>query len=133
MPVMPSSLVADGVLLLALLIHAELLGRLRRVDSDNPPWWFGYARDGSNLSAFSMLLGAFLLLHFALPIAMLAAGLSTIATYVLDWLIGRALKLPRAQLLLALPLTAWVAIVAFFPSQLGWLFTRLIDAVQPRH
>jgi hypothetical protein len=131
MPVMAGSLVADGALLLALLVHAELLGRLRRVDRGNPPWWFGYARDGSNLSGILMLWGAFLLRGFPGPIAFLAAGLTAVATYVFDWLIGRALKLPRPRLFLALPLIAWVALVVFLPAQLSWLFARLIDSVQP--
>jgi hypothetical protein len=128
---MASSLVADGALLLALFVHAELLARLRRVDRGNPPWWFGYARDGSNLSGIMMLWGAFLLRGFPGPIAFLAAGLTAVASYVLDWLVGRALKLPHPRLLLALPLVAWVALVILIPARLAWLFARLIDSVQP--
>jgi hypothetical protein len=131
MPVMAGSLVADGVLLLALLIHAELLARMRRVDRGNPPWWFGYARDASNLSAILMLWGGFLLLGFPAAVAFLAAGLTTVATYVFDWLIARALHLPHPRLLMLVPLFAWVAIVILVPSRLGWMFTRLVAAVQP--
>ncbi len=131
MPGMASSLAADGVLLLAHFGHAELLARLRRVDRANPPWWFGYARDGTNLSALILLCVAFLLRHFPGPIALLAAGLTAIATYVLDWLIGRALRLPHPRLLLAIPLLAWVTIVALLPGPLAALLTRLVAAVQP--
>src|SRR5438874_8538391 len=115
MPAMASSLAADGALLLALFVHAELLGRLRRVDRANPPWWFGYARDGSNLSGILMLWGAFLLRGFPGPISFLAAGLTAVTTYVFDWLIGRAFKLPYPRLFLALPLVAWAALVVFLP------------------
>lgn len=128
---MAGSLVADGALLLALFVHAELLGRLRRVDRGNPPWWFGYARDGSNLSGILMLWGAFLLRGFPGPVAFLAAGLTAVAAYVFDWLIGRALKLPHPRLFLAVPLLVWAALVVFLPGPLSRLFTHLIAAVQP--
>jgi hypothetical protein len=126
------SYVPDGVLLLALFIHAELLARLRRVDRENPPWWFGYARDGSNLSAILMLWGAFLLMNFAPAVAFLAAGLTTVGAYVLDWLVARALRLRYPRVAITVPLVMWVAIVTVVPTRLGWLFTRLIAAVQPR-
>ncbi len=133
MPViMTSPLVADAALAMALAIHVELLARLRRVDAARPPWWFGYARDGTNLSAILMLWGAFLLAGLQGAIAFLAAGLTAVGTYVLDWLVGRALKLRHARLILAVPLLAWVAIVALLPAQLDSILARLIDAVQPR-
>jgi hypothetical protein len=80
-----------------------------------------------------MLWGAFLLLHFPGPVAFLAAALTTTASYVLDWLIARALKLPHPRLLMTVPLVIWVAIVVFMPAQLAWLFGRLIASVQPTH
>ena len=104
---------------------------MRRVDRGNPPWWFGYARDGSNLSGILMLWGAFLLRGFPGPTAFLAAGLTTVATYVCDWLVGRALKLRHGRLFLAVPLVTWATLVVLLPTQLCWLFTRLIDSVQP--
>ena len=71
---MPNSLVADGALAVALAVHAELLARLRRVDAPTPPWWFGYARDGTNLSALLIGWGAYLGFGFAPAVAFLAAG-----------------------------------------------------------
>jgi hypothetical protein len=131
MPVMPTSLVADGVLAGALAVHAELLVRLRRVDAPTPPWWFGYARDGTNLSAAMIAWGAYLGFDFALPVAFLAAALTTLATYILDWLLARGLRLKYARLALAVPLVAWVAFVALRPATVGHGFERLIAAVQP--
>jgi hypothetical protein len=131
MTVMPNSLVADGALAAALAVHAELLARLRRVDAPTPPWWFGYARDGTNLSAVLIAWGAYLGFGFAPAVAFLAAGLTTLTTYVLDWVIARGLRLSRARLALALLLGAWVAFVALRSDAVGRALERLIAAVQP--
>jgi hypothetical protein len=131
MPVMPTSLVADGVLAAALAVHGELLARLRRVDAPTPPWWFGYARDGTNLSAVLIAWGAYLGFGFAPAVAFLAAALTTLATYILDWVLARALALRYARLALTVPLAAWVAIVALHPEAIGHTFERLIAAAQP--
>lgn len=131
MPVMPTSLVADGALAGALLVHAELLGRLRRVDTPTPPWWFGYARDGTNLSACLMAWGAYLGLGFVPAVAFLAAALTTLATYVLDWLLARGLPFRHSRLALALPLVAWVLLVALRPALVAHGLEHLIAAVQP--
>ncbi|HEX9103155.1 MAG TPA: hypothetical protein VF997_13180 [Polyangia bacterium] len=128
---MPTSLVADGALAGALAVHAELLARLRRVDAPTPPWWFGYARDGTNLSAVLISWGAFLGLGYPPAVAFLAAALTTLGTYVLDWVLARGLALRRARLALAVTLAAWVAIVAARPEPIGRGLERLIAAVQP--
>ena len=128
---MPTSLVADGVLAGGLAIYAELLARLRRIDTPTPPWWFGYARDGTNLSACLIAWGACLGLGFAPAVAFLAAALTTLATYILDWLLARGLRLKQARLALALPLIAWVAIIALRPAPIARGLERLIAAVQP--
>jgi hypothetical protein len=132
MPAMPTSFVAGGALAGALAVHAELLARLRRVDGPTPPWWFGYARDATNLSACLMYWGAFLGFGFAPPVAFLAAALTTLGTYILDWLLAQGLRLRHARLALALPLAAWVAVVALRPDTIDHGFERLIAAAQPR-
>jgi hypothetical protein len=131
MPVMPTSLVADGALVVALAVHAELLARLRRVDAPTPPWWFGYARDGTNLSAVLIAWGAYLGFGFAPAVAFLAAALTVLTTYVLDWVIARGFKLAHARLTLGLILGAWVVFVALRADTLGRGIERLIAAVQP--
>lgn len=139
MPVMPTPLVADGVLALSLAVHLELLARLRRVDGPTPPWWFGYARDGTNLSALLMSWGAFLGLHFSVPAAFLAASLTTLGTYILDWGVARGLRVRAhvrsgwARLVLALPLAAWVGLVALRPTVVRHGVESLITATEPVH
>jgi hypothetical protein len=122
---------ADAALALALGIHAELLTRLRRVEA-SPPWWLGYARDGTNLSAGLMLWGAYLLAGFPAAVALCAAMLTTLVTYLADWTLARALRMRRVRLALALPLAGWVAVVALAAPQLEGALDRLVTAVQPR-
>ena len=128
---MPTSLVADGALAGALAVHAELLARLRRVDAPTPPWWFGYARDGTNLSAALIAWGAYLGFGYTPAVAFLAAALTTLCTYILDWVLARGFALKRARLALAVTLAAWVAIVAVRPEAVSRGLERLISAVQP--
>jgi len=128
---MPTSLVADGVLAGALAIHAELLARLRRVDAPTPPWWFGYARDGTNLSAALIAWGAYLGFGYAPAVAFLAAALTTLSTYILDWILARGLRVRYSRVALGLMLAAWVAIVALRPEAISRALERLISAVQP--
>ena len=128
---MPTSLVADGVLAGALAIHAELLARLRRVDAPTPPWWFGYARDGTNLSAVLIAWGAYLGFGYAPAVAFLAAALTTLSTYILDWILARGLRVRYSRVALGVLLAAWVAIVALRPEAISRALERLISAVQP--
>jgi hypothetical protein len=116
----------------ALAVHLELLARLRLVDTTHPPWWFGYARDGANLATSLMLWGAYLMVGYPPAVALCAAMLTTLATYLLDWTLARALKLRRVRLALALPLAAWVVVIALFPAEVGALLGGLVATVQPK-
>ena len=69
--------------------------------------------------------------HFP-PVRWPAATLTTLATYMLDWVFARGLKLRRVRLALAVPLAAWVAFVALAPDLAGRGFGELVAAVQPR-
>jgi len=128
---MPASVAADAVLALTLVIHVELLARLRRVDASQPPWWFDYARDATKLAAVLMAWGAFVSLRFSPAVAFLAAALTAFTTYLLDWILAQGLRLRYARLWMALPLAAWVLAVALAPAQIDHAFTRLVAAVQP--
>ncbi|MDB4966091.1 MAG: hypothetical protein JWN44_1780 [Myxococcales bacterium] len=130
---MATPLVAGGALAGALAIHSELLARLRPVDGPTPPWWFGYARDATNLSACLMCWGAYLGLGLAPAVAFLAAALTTLGTYLLDWVLARGLRLRYARLALAIPLACWVVFAAARPQTVDRGFEWLIAAAQPRH
>ncbi len=127
-----TSPIAVAGLALALAIHLELLARLRLVDATHPPWWYGYARDGANLAASLMLWGAYLMIGYAAPVALCAAMLTTLATYLLDWLLARGLKLRRGRLALAIPLLGWVVLIALRPSLVSSVLSNLIATVQPK-
>jgi hypothetical protein len=115
----------DVALLLALLLHGELLLRLRAAEPARPRW-FGYARDGANLAAALMLWGAYLMLGFGAPVALLAGMLTCLATYVADWSIARALRAGRARVLLWAVVASWVIVVALFPAQVQSGFESLL-------
>jgi hypothetical protein len=125
-----SPLVANLTLLVALLLYCDLLVRLRRAEPAGP-WWFGYARDGANLAASLMLWGAYIMLGMA-PAQALLAGLQTVlVTYVLDWALFRALQLPHARLLLAVPVLAWVLVVALATDRVSAAFDHLLELGRP--
>lgn len=128
---MPTSVAADVVLALLLAAYGELLFRLRRAESATPPWWLGYARDGTNVAAALLMWGPYLALGYRPAVAFLAASLTTVCTYMIDWLFARGLRLRHARVALAGVLTAWMALVTLRTAWLGQLFARLVDAVQP--
>jgi hypothetical protein len=102
-----------AVLVLAGLAYDVLLASVRRVDrtyraSEGAPGegdprgamrWLGYARDASNLLGFLLFLAGFVILGFAGPPAVLAAALSTLGFYGLDFFLARTLRLRRPQTL----------------------------------
>ena len=124
--------VALAALALALAAHAELLQRLRLVDEQAPPWWFGYARDGANLAANLMLWGGYELLGFSPAVALAAAMLTTLALYIVDWTLARALRLRRVRLILAPVIGGWRVVLALAAARVGGALGGLIAVVQPR-
>ena len=124
--------VAIAALAFALAVHLELLTQLRRVDEQQPPWWLGYARDGANLSAALMLWGAYWMARFAPAVALCAAMLTTLGSYLFDWAFARALRLRHVRLALTVPFLAWVVFVAWWPDTLSAALGGLIQSVQPQ-
>jgi hypothetical protein len=89
------------------------------------PWWFGYARDGANLAATLMLWGGYVMLGWPAATALLASLTTTLAAYLLDWALARAFHVRHPRILLALPLTAWIAFAALRPDTLARAFSSL--------
>ena len=110
--------IGGAALLATALGYDALLATLRRRDRAFPAndpkantWWFGYARDLTNLFAAAGFTLAFWLLALPLPRAFLAGiGLSLIA-YGADYAIARAIAVRRPEFLLA-GLLAPVCVVA---------------------
>jgi hypothetical protein len=119
-----------GALLLALAAHGELLIRLRRAEAAHP-WWFGYARDGANLAAALMLWGAYLMIGFAAPVALLAGMLTCLGTYVIDWVVAQAMRVTRARIVIWLVVAAWATVVALAPTQIQSGFEALLLRGRP--
>jgi hypothetical protein len=65
-------------------------------------------------------------------VAPFSAMLTTLVTYLFDWALARALGVRRVRLALALPLAAWVALLALAPRAVGGFLGELITTVQPR-
>lgn len=120
----------DVALALALAAHAELLARLRAAEPAHP-WWFGYARDGANLAAALMLWGAYIMVGFTGPNALLAGMLTCLGTYLLDWLVARALQVRHPRIVLWIGLAAWVVLVAVLPSHVQAGFDALLAYGRP--
>lgn len=125
-----SGALAVFALAIALAAYLELLQRVRAAEPAQP-WWFGYARDGVNLSGTLMLWGAYWMLGFPPAVALSAGMLTCLATYLLDWAVARALGLRRARLWLSLPVAAWVAWVALAPQPALKLFSRVLALGAP--
>jgi hypothetical protein len=105
-----------AALALAGLAYSAGLSSLRRVErglpAGAPPWWLGYARDLLNLFGFLVFSASFHLLGWRAPLALLAAGLWTLAAYGADYLLGDALSWRRAPLVLGALLVGAAVLVA---------------------
>ncbi len=120
------------VLAVALAFHLGALERLRRMERDGARWWLGYGRDGANLAAAAVLWAGYLLLGFSQPAALLAASLTVLLSYLLDWFILRELRPRFGRLLVALPLVAWLVLVATQVDLVERLLETAIIAASPR-
>ena len=128
---MPAPVVADLALAATLALFAESLSRLRAVDTDPPPGWLGYARDGTNVAAALIGWCVFLGVGYPPAVAFLAASLTALLIYMLDWTLADGLRLRHPRIALAATLTAWITAVTLWPAPVGHVFVRMLDMVQP--
>ncbi|HEX4461798.1 MAG TPA: hypothetical protein VIA18_27650 [Polyangia bacterium] len=129
---MPMSVVADVALAAILALFVELLSRLRAAElRPTPPWWLGYAHDGTNVAAALVGWCVFLGVGYAPAVAFLAASLTALLTYMLDWTFADGLRLRHPRLALLAILTAWVTAVTLWPAPVSHALWRMLDIVQP--
>src|SRR5437764_2157698 len=92
------------LLLASLAGFGFVLGQLRHArhrKAGSGPWWFGYARDLTNLCALGATSVALALGGFAGPLALLGGFLITLVTYFADYWLAHGLHLRAASWLAA--------------------------------
>jgi len=120
-----------GIALLygALIGFGFALERLRRSRAhkvEAAPWWFGYARDLTNLLALLVTSLALALAGFAPPLALLYGFVVTLATYLVDYGLSHGLHLRRASALAALVGFVCATPLVLFPARFAWLVNALL-------
>ena len=129
---MPMSVVADVALAAVLALFAELLARLRAAElRPSPPWWLGYAHDSTNIAAALVGWCVFLGVGYSAAVAFLAASLTALLTYMLDWTFADGLRMRHPRAALMTTLAAWVTAVTIWPAPVGHALSRMLDVVQP--
>ena len=117
------------------LLYAGLVGfglaldRLRRTragKADGTPWWFGYARDLTNLLALLVTGAGLALGGFAPPLAILCGFLVTLATYLVDYGLSHGLHVHRASLFAALFGVLATTPLVFSPARCADLMNALL-------
>jgi predicted PurR-regulated permease PerM len=94
---MRGGLVALGELGASALLYLSLLRRMRLAEAPLPTWWFGYARDAVNFVTMVLFTIGLHLFGFVLPSALLGAFFGTLLLYLLDWIVGWALRRRRSH------------------------------------
>jgi hypothetical protein len=96
-------------LALATLAYGLVLGRLRRHENEHqgaPGRWWGYVRDGANIAGAALFFAGCWLGGFAGPHALVLGVALLLATYGLDWLLGKHLALGAARWIVPLVMAA---------------------------
>lgn len=99
----------SGALTLAVVAYCLLLWRLRRVEERHhgaPGRWWGYIRDVANLGGAALFFVAYWLGGFVGPSALVLAVALLLATYGLDWLLGKQLGWSAARWVVPLAMVA---------------------------
>jgi hypothetical protein len=113
-------------------LYATLLARLRTREDRNPRWWIGYARDGTNLVGAGLYLAAIWLAGFRGP-PMLVIGVGLLlASYGLDWLLGKHWSWRRAPLWVVGSSTALALLCALGGARLEAAVAAMVAVAQPR-
>jgi hypothetical protein len=110
-----ASLCAYGLV----LGHIRATGQRLRAGNSEGPWWFGYARDVSNLLALVAVTVSFWGVGFPPPLALAAAFLLVLFVYVLDYWLGRGLRRAMAGWLAAAAGVGVAAIVLMQPARVA--------------
>ena len=126
LPTGPAGLV---VLYLGLVGFGLVLDRLRRArtrKAEGAPWWFGYARDITNLMALLVTGAALAIAGYAPPLAFLYGFLLTLATYLADYGLAHGLRLRHASMLAALGGVLLTIPVVLVPARCADLMNALL-------
>lgn len=115
-------------------IYGALLARLRRFETARAaalPWWFGYARDGTNVFCAALYAGGFFAAGLPGPSALTAGVALLCAHYVADWAFGKKLALRLGPPIVAFAVAATGAALALCARPLAAALARLLDAAAP--
>jgi hypothetical protein len=102
--------------------HIRALGQTR-----SDAWWFGYARDVSNLVTLGLVTLSFWGIGFPASLALAAAFLLVLFVYVLDYWLGRGLRRAVAGWLAAAVGVGIAALVLMAPARVVHELTVIMD------
>ena len=107
--------------------HIRATGQRLRAGNSEGPWWFGYARDISNLLALVAVTVSFWGVGFPPPLALAAAFLLVLFVYVLDYWLGRGLRRAVAGWLAGAAGVGIAALVLMAPERVIHELTVIMD------
>ena len=114
-------------LVASLFAYGWALGQIRTARKrSGDAWWFGYARDGSNLAAVTAVGVSFWGIHFQPSLAMAAAFLLVLFVYVLDYWLGRGLRRAVAGWLAAAAGVGIAGLILMAPARVADGLTQVM-------
>ena len=129
------ALFGTAVVVVGLVLYTVLLDRLRRFEEarrGEPPWWFGYARDGANVVGGGLFMAGFVAMGDAGPVALFLGVALALVLYVLDAVVGKWLH-PRRSLALVLAGALAIGLsVCMAGASLGDRVGALLAEVAPK-
>ena len=110
----------------AAVLYDLLLAAVRRADRAYPStdpvestWWFGYSRDATNLAGVLSYSAGFAILGLRAQLALIAGFGLGLATYGLDFVLARRVRLMRPSVALAALAVPLAVLCALFGDQLA--------------